>query len=226
MATIAEVHVPATEFPLENSLSRVADARFDIEHIVATEDDRVRPFVWAKAGDFEAMDAALTADPCVEDLTLLYGDENARLYRMEWDTRIRVITHLLTESDATILNLSGVDGEWVLRIRFPDRDTLSTTYAFCRNRGLTFDFREIYEPNEATQRGHFGLTDIQQEALVRAVECGYFDIPQSVTMDEVAETLGISRQAVSERLRRGHRRLIESALILGRTDADPNLLSA
>lgn len=145
---------------------------------------------------------------------------------MEWVTRTRVVTHLLTESDATILNLSGVNNEWVFHILFPDRDTLSATHAFCGNRGLTFDFHGIYELSETAQRGHYGLTEIQQEALIRAVERGYFDIPQSVTLDEVAEMLDISRQAVSERLRRGHRRLIESALILGQADADPNLLSA
>jgi predicted DNA binding protein len=224
MANIAEIYIPADEFALKDTLSQVPEARFDIERAVAHGNDRVLPFVWATADDSDTMDAALTADPSVENIETLYEHEEDRLYRMEWTTRVRVLIYILTEGNATVLNLSGFDYQWEFRVLFPNRDALSATYAFCRDRGLSFDLRGIYELSEAAQRGHFGLTDMQQEALIEAVKHGYFDIPRSATMDELAEILDISRQAVSERLRRGHRRLIESALILGQADIDPSLL--
>lgn len=224
MSHIAEIHVPADEFALNDTFSQVPDVRFDVERAVAHGKSRVLPFVWATAGDPHTIDAALTADHSVDNVETLYEHENDRLYRMEWVTRVCVLIYILTEGNATILSLSGFDNEWECRILFPDRDALSATYAFCRDRGLSFDLREIYELSETAQRGHFGLTEVQQEALIKAVEYGYFDIPRSATMDELAATLNISRQAVSERLRRGHRRLIESALILGQADADPGLL--
>jgi predicted DNA binding protein len=108
------------------------------------------------------------------------------------------------------------------RVLFPDRDALSATYEFCRDRNLTFDLRQVYELSNASQRGHFGLTDEQHDALVAGLKSGYFDVPRRATMDDLAADLGVSRQAVSERLRRGHHRLIESALVIGRADTDPS----
>lgn len=61
-------------------------------------------------------------------------------------------------------------------------------------------------------RGEFGLTAERYEVLTAAAERGYFDVPRRLTMTELAEELDISQQALSERLRRGHGTLIDSAL--------------
>lgn len=55
-----------------------------------------------------------------------------------------------------------------------------------------------------------GLTDPQFEALTLAVEMGYYDIPRGYTTKELAEKLGISDQAVTERLRWAKHTLIVS----------------
>jgi predicted DNA binding protein len=47
------------------------------------------------------------------------------------------------------------------------------------------------------------LTARQRETLRLAHERGYFEIPREVTLDDLADELGVSNQAVSERLRRG-----------------------
>ncbi|MEA5389123.1 helix-turn-helix domain-containing protein [Haloarculaceae archaeon H-GB11] len=56
------------------------------------------------------------------------------------------------------------------------------------------------------------MTETQREALVLAYERGYFDSPRKVSLEEVAEELGITQQSLSSRLRRGHRRLIGATL--------------
>jgi predicted DNA binding protein len=56
------------------------------------------------------------------------------------------------------------------------------------------------------------LTDEQREVLQVAHDLGYFDVPRSATLADVAAELGISSQAASERLRRGHRQLIAQHL--------------
>lgn len=58
-----------------------------------------------------------------------------------------------------------------------------------------------------------GLTDNQREALLFALEAGYFEEPRDVTLGEVATGLGISQPAASGLLRRGVKRLIVSSLI-------------
>ena len=79
------------------------------------------------------------------------------------------------------------------RVLFPDRDVLSATYEFCRDRNPTFDLRQVYELSNASQRGHFGLTDEQHDALVAGLKSGYFDVPRRATMDDLAADLGVSR---------------------------------
>ncbi|ODR82855.1 DNA-binding protein [Haladaptatus sp. W1] len=56
------------------------------------------------------------------------------------------------------------------------------------------------------------LTEQQHETLRSAMEWGYYEIPRRATATDLAEELGVSHQAISERLRRGHRCLVERGL--------------
>jgi predicted DNA binding protein len=58
----------------------------------------------------------------------------------------------------------------------------------------------------------FDVTGEQREPHVLAHETGHFDIPRGTTTAGLAEELGISDQAVPERLRRGYSRLVEQLL--------------
>lgn len=93
------------------------------------------------------------------------------------------------------------------RIFFPDRDAFSRTYDYCEAEGLTIDVESVTEMN-TEEVGEYGLTEAQYEALVTAYQMGYFRVPREITIDE----LGISAQSVSERLRRGHQKLVGGAL--------------
>lgn len=67
MSNIAEVHVPAGEFALRETLEAVPDAEFEVERVAAHGNDRVLPFVWATADDLDEVERALDADPSVKD---------------------------------------------------------------------------------------------------------------------------------------------------------------
>lgn len=73
----------------------------------------------------------------------------------------------------------------------------------------------IYQLEEGRQ-GRYGITEEQQEALIRAYTAGYYTIPRKITAKELADELGVSHQALSERLRRGHENVVKNALIIGR----------
>ncbi len=49
-------------------------------------------------------------------------------------------------------------------------------------------------------------------SLIKAKEMGYYDVPRGISLSELADELGVSHQALSERLRRGHGRLIDRTL--------------
>ena len=225
MGTIVEIRLPAAEFAFEETLTHVSGVHFDLDRITVLSDDRLSSLVTATAGDPNQLDEFLSVDPSVDAIESLSVNDNEQLFRIEWTTRGRFLSFAISKADATVLSLSSVGMTWMLQMLVPDRDVLSALYAFCRDRGLTFDVQNLYEPNKVVHRDNFGLTGDQEEALILAVDCGYFDVPRSATMDELGEILGISRQAVSERLRRGHSRMVESALILGKSSTDLSLLT-
>jgi len=49
------------------------------------------------------------------------------------------------------------------------------------------------------------LTEPQQEAIAEAYRQGYYDVPREISLEELANELDISHQALSERLRRANR---------------------
>lgn len=51
------------------------------------------------------------------------------------------------------------------------------------------------------------LTDKQREMMQTASDMGYFEVPREVGLAAVADEIGISSQAASERLRRGQHKL-------------------
>lgn len=212
---MADVYVPAEEFALHETLSTVPNARFEVERVVAHEVDRVLPFVWATADDQEALQELLSEDPSVESSTLLSDMDEAWLYRMEWVERVRLVTHVLLEHEAAVLDAAGSDDEWHLRIFFPERESLSQTHDFADQQDITIDVRKIYEMSGG-EFDRFGLTETQHETLVRAFDRGYYDVPHGVTTAELGDEFGVSAQAISKRLRRGHGSLVKETLIVGR----------
>lgn len=214
MDTIAELQLPANEFALNHTLATVPGVTFEAERITAHDTDRVLPLIWAAGGDPALVEATLHDDPTVENVELLTDLDNEQLYRMEWVSNIRFIVHMLVEKNAAILSASGSADAWCFRAIFPTRNSLSTTYEFCQNWNVNAKINSIYEMNDE-RYGRFGLTKEQSEVLVIALARGYYDLPRAVDMADLAEDLAISPQAVSERLRRAHRALVEDSMTIG-----------
>lgn len=214
MATVVKGRVPADEFALYRTLSVDPDIECEIERIVETGDEIVMPLVWLRGADHETVAEAITDDPSVQDPSLLTELESEYLYRMDWIADIQLVIQILTGSKATIMDAYGADGWWYLRVLYPTRDSLSATYDFCEDNGLTFEVETIREM-DGNPVGRYGLTTKQYEALRLAAERGYFDVPRSVDVNDLADELDISHQALSERLRRAQRVLVEDTLLMG-----------
>ncbi|WP_227352942.1 helix-turn-helix domain-containing protein [Haladaptatus salinisoli] len=214
MGVIAQVEIPAKEFALGTTLEKAPRVEFDIEQVVAHGTDHVFPFVWAIGDDLESLEDLLREDPDVNDSELLAELEDRRLYRMDWVAHIRLIVRIVIEEKTTILDAHGKDERWKLRILFPDHGALSRTREFCERNGIPFDVKAVYRLSEGKQR-MFGLTQEQYEALVAATKRGYYDVPRAIDADSLAAELGITPQALSERLRRGQRTLNRNTLGIG-----------
>ncbi|WP_336363676.1 helix-turn-helix domain-containing protein [Halalkalicoccus salilacus] len=217
MATIGEIYLPADEFALYHTLEALDTVQFEVERMVAHEQGHLMPYVWASGVDREELEDALEEDSSVAECELLAEPEEDYLYRMDWVESIETLVHILTEEEGTILVAESTERGWFLRILFPDRESLSTTYDFCRENGLSIDVQRIYNIDDGRQ-GRFGLSADQEDTIAAAYEHGYYSVPRGTSLTELAEELGVSHQALSERLRRGHQRLVENTVVIGRDD--------
>lgn len=219
MSVIVEITVPAADFELGRSLQTTDNgARFELERMIPTT-DRVIPYFWAKDTDFTALTASLSDDENVLGLTLLDDFDDRALFRIEWPSDINGLVGSIKAHGATIIDAAGTNERWEFQLRFPDSADISGFHADCKRRGIHLNLRRLYRPEQSDLETS-GLTPTQRETLLTALEEGYFSIPRRITGEELAEKLGVSDQAVSERLRRAQTTVFTSLLLANDTNAD------
>jgi predicted DNA binding protein len=214
MATIAEIELDSADFALRETLDALDGIEFEVERVVAHDTEYVMPYVWASGTDRATIEDALHDDPSVEDIGLLTDNDDHWLYEMRWTDQIHSLVQLLIEEDSTVLTAFGKEDRWDLRVLFPDRDALSRTYECYEDSGLSVTLRRVYDHDDARAK-QYSLTDEQQEALTTGFENGFFEIPRSITQNELADELDISHQALSERLRRAYGNMVHEGVMVG-----------
>ena len=203
MSVRAHLSVPAQDFLLGGVLASEPTSCLRFERVVPLGDAAV-PYLWVSGPDVEDVVAALGDDSDVEGLAVLEELDGEALVRLEWNPTGCDLLVGLAGSTAVLLGAVGTDDSWSLRLRFPDRDRLGEFYRDCRTRGIDLSLRSVFPTGrEGDRGGPLALTDVQRETLQAALELGYFDIPRRVTLVELADELGISDTAASQRLRRG-----------------------
>lgn len=212
MSTMVKATVPAEQFALSETLASVPDAEFDAVRLVANGTDRVVPLLWATNADTEAVETAMAEDETTADVRLVSRRNHDSLFRMRWTAQVRFVTHVLVEEEAAIVSARGTSDAWTFRVLFPERDGVSSTYDACQEYDIDVDIGRISHLDNAPSFGGFHLTDEQFTTVRAALDSGYYKVPRETTLEELASQLDVSHQALSERLRRGHRTLIENVL--------------
>jgi predicted DNA binding protein len=173
--------------------------------------DGINYLFWARNGDFATFEEGLGVDQTVTNVTRLAETPRGNLYRVtftDYGERFATFT-VWSELDVSIIDSVGTHRGWEVRMRLPDRESLYQFRDACEDRDLSFCLKAIYDENGEALPGETRPTDAQREALTTACTRGYYDIPRRATMAEVATELGISSQALSERLRRGTKSIIK-----------------
>ncbi|WP_224447375.1 helix-turn-helix domain-containing protein [Haloprofundus salilacus] len=216
MVVVAELEIPANAFDL-GRLSQVTEGiHIELERVVPIGTDGVMPFFWATGPDTESFDAfeqAVRGDDVVEELTAVARVDHRVLYHVVWSDTAANLTAVLVASEATILEAYG-DDPWRFRLRFADHRGLREFHNYCLDHDVAFRVERIYTLDEEQDaKYNFDLTPEQRSALTLAVEHGYFGVPREVSLQEIADELGISQQAASERVRRGAETVLQSVLL-------------
>lgn len=210
---IVEVRVPPESFVLGRTLEELSDVKVEFEFIVPTEDAPM-PFLWVDtdSADFER---EARADPTVENARRAASFDDSALYRIEWAEPDYGFLGWFRDGNATLLQADGEVDEWHFKLRVESQDELGLFQTYCNEHDIRFELVRLYGLHEP-KMGQFNVSQKQFEALTTALRMGYFDIPRDATLDELADELGVTSRAVSERLRRGQTNLIHNSLMIGR----------
>lgn len=212
MATLVTGSVPAEQFALAETFTAHPELTFRIEKLVRSGENAVMPWLWTRNVPADELEETLREDRTVDSVELLTEHEDESLYEMKWIDNIQLILQMITNAEATVLNAVGEGNQWKLRVLYPEREKYSTTSEFCETHGVDFEVASIRDVDHSSA-SRYGLTREQRDTFIEAARRGYFKIPREITLEELADEMGVSHQALSERLRRGNEALVENTLL-------------
>ncbi|MFC4356995.1 helix-turn-helix domain-containing protein [Halobium salinum] len=212
MSVIAELEIHPRGFELGRMLELDGSKTIELETMVPVGGKTV-PFFWVFDEESEPFQRQVRRHDSVNNLAVVDEYEDRRLFALEWDPGEDRFFDGLAAVEAQILTASGRAQSWVFKLRFPSHDRLSSFQSYCTDSGIDFEVRRVYGAEGEQTRPAFGLTEPQREALTLALDRGYYAIPRDCTTVDLASELGISDQAVTERLRRAIRHLAEEAVV-------------
>lgn len=213
MSVIVELEVAAREFELGRILEVNHHVRIEMETVVPAA-ERAVPLFWVYNDHPDSIESPVRDHPTVNDISAVDIFEDRALYAIDWNASADHFFSAVVDNGGNILNATGRAERWLFEIRFPSHDDLGSFREDLEGARLPVEVLKVYNPTKPDAGPWYGLTPTQREALVLAVESGYYDIPRTCTTVELAEKLGISDQAVTERLRRAIVNLVDNSLLV------------
>lgn len=105
-----------------------------------------------------------------------------------------------------VLDIKIDDGVTISETYVPDRETLRELVSDIRDTGRTVRIRKLTTLDDEEDIPAFRvfdtsqLTENEREMLEYAVEAGYYDRDRKVSLADIAEVFGVTKQTCSERL--------------------------
>ncbi|WP_049914504.1 helix-turn-helix domain-containing protein [Haloterrigena salina] len=170
-------------------------------------------FYRIQSSDFRQFEDGLRNDHTIGEFERVIEtrDEKA-IYSFEYTDEAKIISPVISTANGIILDMKNDGNGWILTVWMPDRTNLAPLWDYAERNDIDI---ELLRVNEYASLGNTdaGLTDSQREALLVALDTGYFEDPRNATLSDVAADLDISQPAASGLLRRGTKRLIVSSLV-------------
>ena len=211
MTIVVEFTIPSSAFPFGRSVSGGSGVNVWLERLVPLAEGHV-PFLWARDGDLDGFEAHLRESPLVKSVESLTRIERSVLYAVEWHESEQTFLNGLSDAGGAIMEGHGYD-PWSFTVRFADHADLTRFHQFYQDEEFPVTIEQISASSEAPGQ-HYGwaLTPSQREAVLLALERGYYSVPRETKLEEIADELDITRQAASELVRRGTENVLRKAM--------------
>jgi hypothetical protein len=219
MGLVAEFEIHCPALPLADVAAAVPEADIQVE-LQYNHGRRPLFVTHVTHDDPDTVEAAFDATAFAASWVLVGRAGETRRYKIEPALSLRETLgdalddldglRALATTDAVIDRIEATPDGWIQAGWFAHREAFDVFRAFWQD-NAGFTLRRLTRDGEPEPPGE-GLTDRQQEALRTAYQMGYFEIPRTATLEEVAAELGISPSSLSERLRRAQTHLIETSV--------------
>ncbi len=207
MTSIADIEIPIAETCLGDVSGAVPALSCEMEQVITSRNRTL----WLSGAELPVLESALDEGSAVGDYTRVGGGDGRWLFDIEFEQDSVDIFEVVRSTDGTVLSATATDGSWQLRVRFVEREAIRTFYDRLRSVDITPEIVRLYDPT-TEMHSRYGMTNQQYETLLSAVDHGYFEIPREISMQELSDELGVSHQALSERLRRAYQALVTAEL--------------
>ncbi|WP_152041323.1 helix-turn-helix domain-containing protein [Salinigranum salinum] len=199
---------------LSHALQHAPEMSVVVDQLDASDAVPLRNLFWATGGAFETFEDALAEDPTITAFECIAEEGDARLYRVQYTDDVPEVAayRASVALDGVVLRAENDGSGWLVRMRFPDRESIAAFCERCWESGFDLRIRAVYDQRNEAPEKRYGLTQAQYETLLTALEHDYFSIPRGASLRDVADELGVSSQAASERLRRGMKTLVRATL--------------
>ncbi|MDS0257955.1 helix-turn-helix domain-containing protein [Haloarcula sp. S1CR25-12] len=214
MATLAEFALPPETFPVGVVFEEFPEATIELGRVVPVREE-LRPYCWVMNVAGDAVQRFLELETAIEQPKIVDTVGDHTLFRYQSPRTRDGLLAALADTDVTLLSATGTREGWLIHVQSDRQRAIAAFDDQCRQAGIRLTLRDIHKVTAPSERSHPAVTDAQREALLLAYEHGYYSEPRETTLDELADRVGISRQAFASRLRRGYRTLIESHLKYG-----------
>ncbi|OYR39516.1 DNA-binding protein [Halorubrum sp. Ib24] len=209
----AVVRVEHADIVLTGAVRHDSSASVESVSEAGTDPTSGRFFYRVESSDLRRFERGLRNDHTIGAFERLRetGDGRA-IYSVEYSDEATIVSPVVSAASGVILDMENEGGAWNLTVWLPERANLTRLWDYARRNDISIELVRVNE-YDGIGTTDAGLTDSQREALLVAVDAGYFEEPRDVTLSDVAADLDISQPAASGLLRRGIKRLIISSLM-------------
>ena len=201
MSVTIEAQVDADEFEFGRVIESVEADRIELETILPIGEQAL-PLIEIHDEDHRALVEQLREHAVVAAVHVVEEYDDRGVYAIEWHEDPDTFFKSIRDQDAQILNAVRPGTHWEFEIRFPSQEALTAFRKEINQDEFGLEVVRVSQTGRPTRNPEEGLSEPQREALDLAVARGYYSIPRKATTAELADELGISDQAVVERLRR------------------------
>ena len=209
----AVVRVEHPDIVLTETVNHDRSAKVKSVSEAGTDPTSGKFFYRIESADFSRFEDGLRSDNTVGEFErVIETRDQEAIYSFKYTDEAKVLSSVISTANGVTLEMENEGRAWIFTIWVPERTNLSHLWDYAQQHDIEIDLLRVNEYDSLGTKDA-GLTDSQREALLVALETGYFEEPRNATLSEVAADLNISQPAASGLLRRGIKRLIISSLM-------------